>query len=38
VERARAALERAEAAYRADPTDDNDAALRRANLRVALAA
>jgi F-type H+-transporting ATPase subunit epsilon len=38
AERARAAKDRAEAAYRADPTDDNDAALRRATLRVALAA
>jgi F-type H+-transporting ATPase subunit epsilon len=36
--RAQAAKDRAEAAYRAEPTDDNDAALRRATLRVALAA
>jgi len=38
VARAQAAKDRAEAAYRAEPTDDNDAALRRATLRVALAA
>jgi F-type H+-transporting ATPase subunit epsilon len=36
--RAQAAKDRAEAAYRAEPTDDNDAALRRATLRVSLAA
>jgi F-type H+-transporting ATPase subunit epsilon len=36
--RAQAARDRAEAAYRAEPTDDNDAALRRATLRVSLAA
>jgi F-type H+-transporting ATPase subunit epsilon len=38
AERARAAKDRAEAAYRAEPNDDNDAALRRATLRVSLAA
>ena len=38
VARARAAKERAEAAYRADPTDENDAAVRRADLRLTLAA
>jgi len=36
--RAQAAKDRAEAAYRAEPNDDNDAALRRATLRVSLAA
>jgi F-type H+-transporting ATPase subunit epsilon len=38
IARAQAAKEAAEAAYRAEPTDDNDAALRRATLRVSLAA
>ena len=37
VARARDAQARAESAYRADPTPDNDAALRRANLRLSLA-
>jgi F-type H+-transporting ATPase subunit epsilon len=36
--RAQAAKDSAEAAYRAEPTDDNDAALRRATLRVSLTA
>ena len=36
--RAQAALERAEAAYRADATPENDEALRRARLRLDLAA
>jgi F-type H+-transporting ATPase subunit epsilon len=36
--RAQAAKDRAEAAYRAEPTDENDAALRRATLRASLAA
>jgi F-type H+-transporting ATPase subunit epsilon len=36
--RAQAAKERAEAAYRAEPSDENDAALRRALLRSSLAA
>ena len=36
--RAQAAKDRAEAAYHAEPTDENDAALRRATLRVTLAA
>jgi F-type H+-transporting ATPase subunit epsilon len=36
--RALAAKERAEAAYRAEPSDENDAALRRALLRASLAA
>jgi F-type H+-transporting ATPase subunit epsilon len=38
AERARRAKEAAEAAYRSDPTDENDAALRRATLRASLAA
>jgi F-type H+-transporting ATPase subunit epsilon len=38
IARAQAAKEAAEAAYRAEPTDDNDAALRRAAPRVSLAA
>jgi F-type H+-transporting ATPase subunit epsilon len=38
AERARRAKDAAEAAYRADPTDENDAALRRATLRASLAA
>jgi F-type H+-transporting ATPase subunit epsilon len=38
VNRARAAKDAAEAAYRAEATPENDAALRRANLRLDLAA
>jgi F-type H+-transporting ATPase subunit epsilon len=38
AERARRAKDAAEAAYRAEPTDENDAALRRATLRASLAA
>lgn len=37
VARAREAKDRAEAAYRTEPNDENDAALRRANLRLSLA-
>ena len=37
VNRAREAKERAEAAYRADPSPENEDALRRANLRLSLA-
>jgi F-type H+-transporting ATPase subunit epsilon len=37
TDRARAALERAEPAYRADPTPDNEAALRRAQTRLDVA-
>jgi F-type H+-transporting ATPase subunit epsilon len=36
--RARAAKERAEAAYRADPSEEHELALRRADLRLTLAA
>ena len=38
VARARAAKEAADAAFRAEPTPENEAALRRANLRLDLAA
>ena len=38
VARAREAKDRAEVAYRDDPSDENEAALRRANLRLSLAA
>jgi F-type H+-transporting ATPase subunit epsilon len=38
VARARTAKESAEAAFRAEPTAENDAAVRRANLRLDLAA
>ncbi|MCU1380524.1 MAG: synthase, epsilon subunit [Acidimicrobiales bacterium] len=38
VARARKAKESAEAAFRAEPNPENDAALRRANLRLELAA
>jgi len=37
VNRAREAKERAEAAYRADPTEENDAAVRRATVRLEVA-
>lgn len=37
VARAREAKERAEAAFRADPSEENDAAVRRADLRLEVA-